>query len=181
MELLGQVGLIPDGKGFIPNLIDWATRSTVHHVIIAISETECIGAEPNGAKIRPLTDFPNAIWSQFPLTPEQARATAAWAAERVGRPYNWVDDGIIGIECITGIVFPKFITDRYDNDRSYECAQLADAALTNGAKITVFDDNRPPGTVYPGSFEKLYRQYGWWTRPDLLPRSPVGTPVAAKL
>lgn len=181
MELLGQVGLIPDGNTIIPELIDWATRSTVHHVIIAISDTECIGAEPGGAVIRPLSFFRNAIWSQFDLSPQQAQDTADWARAREGRPYNWVDDGIIGFQCITGIVFPKFVTDHYDNDDSYECAQLADAALTHGANISVFDDNRPPGLVYPGSFEKLYREKGWWTRPDLIARSPKGTPKLARL
>lgn len=181
MELLGQVGLIPDGKGFIPNIINWATRSTVHHAIVAISDTECIGAEPNGATIRPLSFFPNAIWSRFPLSDAQAQGSAQWAAEREGRPYNWIDDAIIGIQCVSGVVFPRFITNHYDNDKYYECAQLADAALTHGAGISVFDDNRPPGLVYPGSFEKLFREYGWWTRPELVARTLVGTQAAAKL
>ena len=167
LPLTGQVGLIPDGHGLIPELIDWATRSRVHHVIVAVSETETIGAEPGGARIRPLSYYPNAIWSRFPLSAVQAQDCADWARARENRPYNLTDDLLIGLECITGLTLPHVITDRFDSDDSYQCAQLADAALTKGAGITVFDDGRRPGTVYPGSFELYFRLAGWWTRPDL--------------
>lgn len=172
-SLLGQVGLIPDGRGFLANAIDWITKSRVHHVIVAISDTECIGAEPGGVTIRPLEYFPNAIWSRFGLTPEQAKASAEWATEREGRPYNFIDDAIIGFECVTGIIFPKFITNLYDTDKSFQCAQFGDSALSKGAGISVFNDQRPPGTVYPGSFERLFRENGWWTRPDIPPVTTI--------
>lgn len=164
MTLTGQIGLIPHGDNFVTRGIELVTRSHVHHVIIAIDDTWCIGAEPHGARIALISDFPTAIWSQFPLTPQQAAGAASWALARNRIPYNILDDALIGIECITGIVFPDWITAHYDNDKSYQCAQLADAALTKGAGIQVFTDGRKPGTVYPGSFEALFLANGWWDR-----------------
>lgn len=162
--LTGQIGLIPDGKSFVPQAIQWITSSDVYHVVIAISETECIGAEPGGAKIRPIDYWSNVMWSNFPLTPQQAQDTADWARAKEGVAYNYVDDLLIGAECLMKVKFPEIIMRHYDNGKSYECAQLADAALTHGGGYKVFNDNRHPGQVYPGSFEPLFKQYGWWRK-----------------
>ena len=43
---------------------------------------------------------------------------------------------------------------------SYQCAQLADAALQH-AGVHVFRDDRPYGAVYPGSFVPVFQAFGW--------------------
>jgi len=163
VNLTGQIAIQTKPSDWVTQGIATVTNSDVFHVVIAISETECIGAQPGGAKILPIDYSPNLVWSKFDLTPQQAQACADWARAREHRPYSFINDALIGISCLFGITFPRFITKHFSNDKTYECAQLADAALTLGAGISVFDDSRPFGTVYPGSFEVLFKKYGWWT------------------
>lgn len=164
---IGQIGLIPDPKSWVQREIATITRSNVHHIIVCVSSTHIVEAMPNGVQYSLLTEYDNAIWSDFDLTDEQAQGTADFAISAIGTPYNWLDDVLIGLSCETGAELPKLIRDRLDTGEYYQCAQLADASLTKGGHFTVFDDGRPPGLVYPGSFEHMYRERGWWTRPDL--------------
>lgn len=160
--LAGQIGLVPHGHTLIEHGIEYFTHSDVFHVICYLDDDTCLGAQPTGAKIRPNTEFLDAIPSQFPLTPEQVAAAVAWARLREGRPYSWAADGMIAVNEIMGIKTPQFVLERLDSDREYECAQLGDAMLTKGAGIQVFDDGRAPGAVFPGSFEPLFKANGWW-------------------
>lgn len=163
---IGQIGLIYDRKGthrsFVAKAIDWVTRSPVHHVIVCVSEDHCVEAQPGGAVLSPLSKWPNAVWSNFPLTPAQAEGTAQWAIDHIGTPYGFLDDAAIGIGLLlnhwAGFELQRFLS----SDHSLQCAQLADAALTKGGKFKVFDDNRLDGAVYPGSFVPLFKKYGWW-------------------
>jgi hypothetical protein len=159
--LLGQIGLKTEAHGFVENAIEFVTRSTVHHVVVAISETECISCEPFiGATIRPL-NYDKFVWSRFDLTPEQAQNCANWARAREHRPYSFVNGFLIGLT-MYGFTWPKFVWKHFSTDKSYQCAQFADAALTLGAGITVFDDGREFGQVFPGSLEALFKANGWW-------------------
>lgn len=158
---IGQIGLKTEAHGFVEKAIEFVTRSTVHHVVVAISETECVGAEPwTGITVRP-HDYDKFVWSHFELTPEQAQACADWAKSRIGRKYSFVNGFLIGLT-MYGFTWPKFVWKYFSTDKSYQCAQFADAALTMGAGITVFDDGREFGQVYPGSLEKLFKERGWW-------------------
>ncbi len=158
--LIGQIGLKTEARGFVEKAIEFVTRSTVHHVVIAISETECIGAEPGGARIRPI-NYDGLVWSRFELTPLQAQNCANWARAREGRPYSFVNGFLIGLT-MYGFTWPKSVWKHFSTDDSYQCAQFADAALTQGAGITVFDDGREFGQVFPGSLEMLFKTNGWW-------------------
>lgn len=160
---LGQIGLTTEAHSWVEHMIEWVTQSSVHHVVICISDTECIGADPKGARIEPISYRKDIIWSQFPLTPEQAQASADWARAREGRPYSYINGFFIGMYRLFGINFPLAITRRFSTDKSYQCAQMGDAALTHGAGISVFDDGRLPGAVAPGDLEELFKARGWWT------------------
>lgn len=160
--LAGQIGLIPHGHTVIEDGIEYFTHSDVFHVICYLDDGTCLGAQPGGAKIRPNSDFPDAITSRFPLTLEQQQNAVTWARAREGRPYSWAADGLIAVNETMGIRTPKFVLDRLDDDREYECAQLGDAMLSKGAGLQVFTDNRAPGAVFPGSFEPLFKANGWW-------------------
>lgn len=157
---IGQIGLKTEAHGFIEKAIEFVTRSSVHHVVIAISDTECIGAEPGGAKIR-LHEYDNFVWSKFELTPQQATNCANWARARENRPYSFINGFLIGLT-MYGFTWPKSVWKFFSNDRHYQCAQFADAALTLGAGISVFNDGREFGQVYPGSLEQLFKERGWW-------------------
>lgn len=159
---LGQIGLTTEPQGIVGRAVEWVTKSKVHHVVICISDTEVIEAAPGGARIRPLDYRDDYVWSNFDMTPEQAQACADWARAREGRPYSFINGFFIGVYCMFGIEFPRFITERFSTDKSYQCAQLADAALTLGAGIEVFNDGRLFGAVYPGSLEILFKERGWW-------------------
>lgn len=160
---LGQIGLTTEAQSLTEHLIEWVTQSSVHHVVICISDTECIGAYPGGAKIYPINYRNDIMWSQFPLTPTQAQNCADWARAREGRPYSFINGFFIGVHRLFGIQFPLFITKRFSTDKSYQCAQFADAALTLGACVPVFDDDRLFGAVAPGDLEILFKEKGWWT------------------
>jgi hypothetical protein len=159
---LGQVGLIPGSNNLVQYLICKVTRSHVAHTITDIGNGECMSAEPGGARIRRLEDFPTAVWSSYNLAPAQAEASAAWARARQGTPYNWFDDAVIGIEETFGIRLPAWIENGAWNSTTLECAQLADQALAAGG-FQAFDDGRHPNRVYPGSFEHDWIRRGWYT------------------
>lgn len=158
---IGQIGLKTEAHGFVEKAVEFVTRSSVHHVVVAISETECVGAEPGGGITLRRHDYEPLVWSHFEMTPEQAQACADWAKDRIGRPYSFINGFLIGLT-MYGVKWPKWLWKHFSTDNSYQCAQFADAALTLGAGITVFDDGREFGQVYPGSLEQLFKDRGWW-------------------
>lgn len=160
--LVGQIGLIPGADSVVDWVIQKVTKSPVHHVVVCVSASECIGAEPGGARIRPLTDFPDAIWSNFAFTPRQRSGVSRWAYAHEGTPYSIVDDLVIGIALLTGVNTPRWVRARLDRSDRMICSQLADAALTLGGGVQVFTDDREPGAVYPGSFVPYFKEHGWW-------------------
>jgi hypothetical protein len=166
MTLTGQIGLIPHNGKIIPELIALVTHSESSHTVVAISETECLGAEPLGARIRPISDFPTAIWSHFDLTNTQRAAIVNWTYNHEGTPYSYLDDAAIGIALLTGIETPAFVRRYLDSTGHLICSQLADLAY-QAAGIQLFDDGRVPGAVYPGSYEPIYKARGWWPNADL--------------
>ncbi|TIH34954.1 hypothetical protein [Subtercola vilae] len=164
--LVGQIGLIPGANGWVDWTIEKVTKSPVHHVVVCVSATECIGAEPGGARIRPMSDFPEAIWSHFPFTPTQRKGVAGWAYAHEGTPYSLLDDFVIGLSLLSGIRTPQWAERRLSRTDRMICSQLADAALTLGGGIRVFGDDREFGAVYPGSFVPYFKEHGWWPEND---------------
>lgn len=163
MTRAGQIALIPDGQNFVQKLIQFITRSPVHHVVVAVSDKFCVSAEMEGVRLRPISHFPNAIWSDFALTARQRRNIIGFALEQLGKPYAILDDIFIGISIITKSRTPQWIVQTVLNSDRWQCAELADASLLAGG-IRLFRDGRPPRAVYPGSFIPTFKRRGWWTR-----------------
>lgn len=157
----GQVGLIPGANAFIPFMICRITGSHVYHVIIVISDTLCVSAEGDGVVIKPLTDFPTAIYSRFNLTPMQADAVARFAQAQVGKPYAYISDTLIMLERIFRFRFPRWARERFSRPGEYQCAQLAEACL-NAAGEDPFSERHVIGDVDPGNFEDLFIWRGWY-------------------
>lgn len=162
MDRTGQLGFVTSA-GFFPWLIRTGTASPFNHVVVGISATKCIGAEPDGAAIRPISYFTtkttSIIWSRIPESPDEASIVAAWARAHEHTPYNLLDDIAIGLGVLLRWQTPQFIEDRLARTDRLQCAQLADDALS-AAGIHLFT-NRPNGAVTPGSLARELTRRGW--------------------
>lgn len=138
------------------------TRSPAFHTGMGIGNGLVISATPQGVRIEPEEHYPGAIWSQFPLHEVQADGAVEWVRLREGRPYNWIDDALIGIEAVTSFRFPRWFANHWAKDRFYQCAQLVDAAYRHGADYAIFTDGRHPGSVSPGALAAVFEINGWW-------------------
>lgn len=156
---VGQIGIIAGPSSRIQWFISAFTQSLAVHIVISDGKGNVISAMPDGVLVEKAADYPQAIWSDFPYGPGEGEAVVAFAAKQVGKKYNYIDDGMIAVEYLTGWEFPAVLTNIVDNGKKWQCAQLADAALTSGYK-----DLFPgvDGRVSPGTFAKLFEAEGWW-------------------
>lgn len=156
---VGQIGIVAGPSSRVQWFISAFTQSLAVHVVINRGDGTVVSAMPDGVIIEPLDAYKGAIWSRFPYGPGQGEAVVAFAMEQRGKKYNYVDDGMIGIEYLTGWNFPTIVTNVVDNGKRWQCSQLADAALCAGYK-----DLFPAvdGRIAPGTFAKLYEAEGWW-------------------
>ncbi|MEC5149163.1 hypothetical protein [Cryobacterium sp. GrIS_2_6] len=159
-ELAGQIGLVRT-RGPLGWLIRAVTRSPVNHVVVAVDEVLCIGAEKSGARIRPMTHFGHIDWSSFALTDSERSGIVAWCEGIEGSPYSWIDDVAIGLEQIMHERTPRWLLRRLSATKTLQCAALADAAYVYGAGIQVFEDRRYFGCVFPGSYVAVFKAKGW--------------------
>lgn len=159
---LGQAGVVYKGTSWIAKAIAFFTRAHAYHVVTGIGDGQCVSADVGGVRITNISEYGSIVWSQFPLTQKEAEASAYWAVARVGRPYAFFDYPFLMWTAITGMRWPKFIRKRFSSDQSYFCSELADAALTFGAGIKVFDDGRDLSEVTPADFQRLFEKHGWW-------------------
>lgn len=160
MTLAGQVGLCLDGTTFWSSTVEHVTQSRAHHVVVAYSETMCISAQPGGARLRPITDFPNAVWSRFELTDAQRDMIRALAYQYRNTPYNYAGFVLIGAQVAAGRPVPDWLARAVSRSQRMECAQLADMLLS-AAGVSVFDDGREPGLMFPGEWERKFDERGW--------------------
>lgn len=156
----GQIGLLSGPRKFWPIVIAIVTRSPAYHVILDVGDGECVSAEPGGVKLRPVTDFPRAVWSKFPFTRKQRLLIAGWSRAQVGLPYNYLADLTIGLALLMRRHAPKWVEKYLRGGSRWECAGLADAALMR-AGIRMFRDGRPYGVVFPGSYVNIFKDFGW--------------------
>lgn len=160
MNLTGQVGLVPDGKKPFQRLISHVTGSPMHHTVVAISNRSCVSAELDGVRLRPISHFPNAVWSRFRYTGRQRHDIATFTLQQVGKPYALLDVLLIGVAITTKRDTPRWLTRHLMDTDRWQCAELADAALLS-AGVNLFTDGRPPCAVYPGSFVPYWEEHGW--------------------
>lgn len=158
----GQIGLLP-AAGFGAAVIRGITAGPFAHVINDLGDGTCIGAQPGGARIRPISEFKDVVWSHFDFTPEQAADGVQWLRRQEGTPYNFLDDLFIGIAILQKQNTANWITERLSDNGSWQCAQLADAHLTR-LGIHVFQDERPFGAVFPNSYVDFFEQKCWMPR-----------------
>lgn len=159
-DTTAQIGLVRT-NGFVGSLIRLITGSPVNHVVIGISPTHHIGAEPGGVRIRPNSDWDQIIWSEFDLTLRQKYRIVRFVKDRLDFAYSYLTDFAIAVEFITGIRTPTWIERYLSSDYVYECAQLAHAAYLSASEDLLHDAYRLPGRVHPGVFVPVFRKRGW--------------------
>jgi hypothetical protein len=123
--LTGQVGCVVDSRGWMGKAIEDVTDSRAHHVIIAISETHCISAEPGGARIRPIADYEHVIWSRYEHTEEQAHFIAGLAEYSQHVRYDYLSFIALGWHFLTGAKIPDKAATWLDDRGETTCSQLA--------------------------------------------------------
>lgn len=156
--ITGQIGLRRYSGGFIGKAIEWATRSHTHHVVVAVSETVCISAEPGGARYRLISDYPALVWSRFGLTTAQQDQIRDAAAEYEHRPYNYAIYGPLLWQRLTGRKVDGWVAEWLSKRPNENCSQLSDDIYTL-AGFHLFPDI--PELVTPGDFERLFQRLGW--------------------
>lgn len=164
VDVRGQIGLVHT-TGIAARIIQFVTGSHWNHVVVRTTNLTCIGAEPGGVRVRPVTDFPEVVWADAPYTDLQRLKILTWVLKRRGVRYNWADDILIGITLILKQHAPRWMVREVSDTDSFQCSQLAAAALS-AAGVHVFDDDRPAGAVYPASFVPWFREAGWLTPED---------------
>jgi hypothetical protein len=159
MKYTGQIGLVPHPHTPIEYLINLFTRSSVYHAVLAVSETECVSAEPGGVRIRQISEYPDAHWSDFPLTDMKRAVIVAKAKSMLTLPYGWFADAAIFVALNTPFRIPLWLAHYIDSDKRTECAQLCDTCY-QAAGIHFFQ-NVLPSAVYPGMFVGIFRKFGF--------------------
>jgi hypothetical protein len=156
--LTGQIGLRRHSTGWVGKCIEWATNSHTHHVVVAVSETVCISAEPGGARYRPIKDYPELVWSHYGLTEDQRTLIRDAAAEYEGRPYNYAIYGPLLWQRISGRKVDGWVAEWLAHRPNENCSQLVDDIYTM-AGLHLFPDISQ--LVTPGDFERLFARLGW--------------------
>lgn len=158
--LTGQVGLLRFSAGWIGKAIEWATDSHTYHVIVAVSETECVSADLHGVHYKALSDYRHVDWSSFELTADQVAAIIAAARLYVDRPtpYNLAIYPPLLWQKLTGRKVGGLLAKWLSKRPNENCSQLSDD-IYNKAGIHLFEDI--PEIVTPGDFERYFKAKGW--------------------
>lgn len=123
--LTGQVGCVVDSRGWMGRAIEWVTGSRAHHVIIALSDTHCISAEPGGARQRPISDYETVIWSRYQHAEERAHLIAGLAEYSTHTRYDYLSFVALGFHFLTGLKIPDRVATWLDERGETTCSQLA--------------------------------------------------------
>lgn len=153
MPELGAFG-VTRTNGWAAPWIRLITRSTVNHAFVYVGNGQIVEANPSGAAVGNVSEYPHAIWSHMALTDQQRHAIANAADTLVGTPYSWVDDVCIGLADLFGWHVPEPVRARLSGRSRLMCSQLVDVAYSK-AGIHLFPDGRIPGDVSPGDLLHL--------------------------
>ena len=140
--------LVTATGGWVARVIRWVTRSTVNHAAIYIGGGQIVEGYAPGARIRPVTEWPDAICSTVKLTGTERLAICRYATAAAGTPYNYLDIAAQFFVRACGWHAPRFVLDRLSRPDRLQCAQLVDLAYF-AAGVQLFPDGRPFGLVAP--------------------------------
>lgn len=153
--LAGQIGLRQNATDLVGRLIEWATDSITHHVVVHLGNGLCVSAERPRVIIRHVSDYPALVNSEFDLTDDQRYFIANAALALVGRPYNTAVLVILGLHKVTGLPIPRFVVRWLNRRPNVDCSDLANRALTAGG-IRLFTTDTT--LVTPADFQHAIEQ-----------------------
>jgi hypothetical protein len=123
------------------------------HAFVVVDGGELVEAQPRGARVRPLSVFPRAVFvCPDGLTEAQREAVCTAARGYLGTPYSFADYAAIAAHRLH-LPLPglrRFVA----SSRHMLCSQLADQCFQD-AGVQLFNDGRWPGFVTPGSLYDL--------------------------
>ncbi len=165
-DLTGQIVLVHT-TGFVARAIQFFESLTGdhrfnrwNHIAVMVDNLHCIGAEPGGAKLRPVAFFTDTAISSIPYTAEQSEEIVDFMVDRIGAPYAYEDIPLIAVALATRTHTPRWLERILSADGRFICSELADAALT-AAGVHLIDDGRTPAAVYPSEIAKALQAHGW--------------------
>lgn len=87
-----------------------------------------IEADPSGVQVSPLSEYPRSdcLVASPPIDAWQARKVVAYARDKVGTPYGWLD--IVALGAVQLRHCPRWLEDRARRDDRIVCSQLVAAA-----------------------------------------------------
>lgn len=151
--LPGDYMVTPTGS-WVGSVIRALTHSDVNHAAVAVGDGNIVEGWTAGARLRPATDYPDAIWSHMPLTDVQRTAICLYAKACIGRPYNFLDIAAQAIVRVFHWTAPAWALERLSRPDRLQCAQLVDLVYDE-AGVHLFPDGRPFGLVAPSDLKDL--------------------------
>lgn len=136
---------------FFGQVIRWATRSPVNHAGIYIGSGLIVDAQPKGARACRLSQYPNAIWSDEPLTRSQGLRIATEALSLVGTPYSWLDIAALAWSRVLKRGTPRWVRHRLERNDRLICSQLVDLCYRRNGVVLFLDKSScdvTPGDLY---------------------------------
>lgn len=158
-DLTGQIGICLNGTSWVARGIHWATRSPCNHVVVAVTPTKCVSAEPGGVRHRTNQAYKDIVWFREPLTLQDKAAIIAAANAKMSLPYNYAIYPALALERLTGHPVPAFIAKWLGRRKNVDCSQLADDIYTAAGKHLF--PNQYPDLVTPGDFYRYAVQHGY--------------------
>ena len=156
--LAGQIGLVRHSEHWVGKTVEWATDSTACHVVVFVSETECVSAEPMLVRLGDPKTFHSLEVSRFDLTDDQVHAIVMSARGMINKPYNTAAIFCLLLSKLTSVPIPRVVVAWLERRPNLDCRQLTDMALLAGG-LRLFPHDSV--LVVPGHFEAYYRAQGW--------------------
>ncbi len=154
--LTGQVGLVADKRFWMGRAILHITGWRYHHVVIAISDVECISSEPGGTRRRLISDYTGVVWSQYAMTEKQAHLIAGIAEFSIGVRYDYLSCIMHAIAAITRVDTPLWLQHWLAQRAPTTCSALAKVAIDAAGLRT------PHGPLpTPNDWELYFKTRGW--------------------
>jgi len=128
------------------------------HAAVYVGDGLIVQAEPNGANLAHVSDYDGyeTLWSTgiIELTDMQRWAICHAAHSYVGTPYSWVDYAALAAHRLHLLPATRLLKNYVASSKHMICSQLVDQCEQDAGK-QLFNDNRWPGYVMPGSLYQL--------------------------
>lgn len=127
--------------------------SFVTHTFLVLHDGYIIEAQPGGAKFNRLDKYPEAQFTNIPLTDDERHRICVEGIKMHGVGYNWLDYLALGLTHFK--IFPAdFVRKRVEQSDKMICSQLCAEAYRR-AGVDIFPDRRLPMDVTPGDLGRL--------------------------